>query len=97
MLKETRTMLLIFLHQYRNVHFLVRWYDDFFFKRRDSIQGLGNGADEFYRAGATKVSPFVMAFSTNGSELLCGWFATPFTNAPSGREVDRDGLAKFIF
>jgi hypothetical protein len=97
MLKETLTMLLIFSHQYRNLHFLVRWYSDFFFKRRDSIRGLGNGANEFCRAGATKVSTFVMAFSTDDSELLCGWFPTPFTNTPSGCEVDRDGLAKFIF
>jgi hypothetical protein len=83
--------------RHRNVHFLVCWYSDFFFKRRDSIQGLGNDADEFCRAGATKVSTFVMVFSTNDSELLSGRLSTPFTNTPSGGEVDRDGLAKFIF
>lgn len=74
--------------RHRNVHFLVRWYCDFFFKRRDSIRGLGNGANEFCRAGATKVSTFVMAFSTNDRELLSSRLSTPFTNAPSGGKVD---------
>src|SRR5205807_2330556 len=83
--------------RYRNVHFLVRWYSDFFFKCRDSVRGLGNSANEFCCTGATKVSTFVMTFSTDGSHLLSGRFATPFTNAPSGGKVDRDGLAKFIF
>lgn len=83
--------------RYRILHFLVPWYRDFFFKRGDSIRGLGNGANEFCCAGATKVSPFVMASSTDGSELLRGRLSAPFTNAPSGGEVDRDGLAKFIF
>ena len=83
--------------RHRNVHFLVPWYRDFCFKRGDSTRGLGNGANEFCRAGATKVSTFVMASSTDDSELLRGRLSTPFTNAPSGGEVDRDGLAKFIF